>query len=270
MQIPISKTRNAIYRSSFPQCGLQPFWDDTWHLTRFLSGVSWTIEQYRIPLLNPLPPPTIGMSKRWTSGSGLKGAELFRAIYTLKELERLSQEEEMEEALGEGVEASQGLAAKVVSEKISDLLATLRAKAEGPLVSNTEFILSFIFPNLLWKTFSFSSIDFDILDEQFNISPGDPLVRQGNHTDRVAESIAQGGGIYMTSEDMYRHLNMLENLVPKTVRLYPASPSLPCSIATTERGGRPPMDRRYLLPGVGHAVRQQEDGAQHRATHPIS
>ena len=55
----------------------------------------------------------------------------------------------MEEALGEGVEASQDLAAKVVSEKISDLLATLRAKAEGPLVSNTEFILSFIFPNLL-------------------------------------------------------------------------------------------------------------------------
>ena len=89
------------------------------------------------------------MSKRQTPGSGLKGAELFKAIYTLEELERLSQEEEMEEALGEGVEASQGLAAKVVSEKISDLLATLRAKAEGPLVSNTEFILSFNFPNLL-------------------------------------------------------------------------------------------------------------------------
>ena len=82
------------------------------------------------------------MSKRRTPGSGLKGAERFKAIYTLEELERLSQEEEMEEALGEG-------AAKVVSEKITDLLATLRAKAEGPLVMAAELILSFNFPNLL-------------------------------------------------------------------------------------------------------------------------
>jgi hypothetical protein len=35
---------------------------------------------------------------------------------------------------GEGLEASQGPAAKVVSEKIVDLIATLKAKAEGPLV----------------------------------------------------------------------------------------------------------------------------------------
>jgi len=104
----------------------------------------------------------------------------------------------MEEALGEGAEASQGLAVKVVSEKITGLLATLKAKAEGPLA------------------FSFSSIDFDILDERLSIFPGDPLIRQGNHADRVAESIAQGGGTYMTSEDLYRHLNMLENLVPIT------------------------------------------------------
>src|ERR1700730_10587246 len=36
--------------------------------------------------------PTIntGMSKRRIPGSGLKGAELFKAIYTLEELERLS------------------------------------------------------------------------------------------------------------------------------------------------------------------------------------
>ena len=66
-----------------------------------------------------------GMSKRRTTGSGLKGAELFKAVYTLEELERLSQEEEMEEAQGEG-------AAKVVSEKITDLLATLRAKDVSP------------------------------------------------------------------------------------------------------------------------------------------
>ena len=89
------------------------------------------------------------MSKRRTPGSGLKGAELFKAISTLEELEKLSQEEEMEEAVGEGVEASQGLAAKVVSEKIADLLATLRAKAEGPLVSGARLTLSFNFPYFL-------------------------------------------------------------------------------------------------------------------------
>ena len=82
------------------------------------------------------------MSKRRTAGFGLKGAELLKAIATLEEFEKLSQEEEMEEAAWEGVEASQGLAAKVVSEKITDL-ATLRAKAEGPLVTSAELILSF-------------------------------------------------------------------------------------------------------------------------------
>ena len=84
-----------------------------------------------------------GMSKRRTPGSGIKGAELFEAISTLEELEKLSQVEELEEAVGEGMEASQGLAAKVVSEKIADLLATLREKAEGPLVSSANLILSF-------------------------------------------------------------------------------------------------------------------------------
>jgi hypothetical protein len=81
------------------------------------------------------------MSKGRTPGFGLKGAELLKAISTLGEFEKLSQEEEMEEAAS--VEASQGLAAKVVSEKITDLLATLRAKAEGPLVTSAELILSF-------------------------------------------------------------------------------------------------------------------------------
>ena len=121
----------------------------------------------------------------------------------------------------------------------------------------------FQFPHLLCKALSFSSIDFDILDERLNISPGRRLIRQGNHADRVAEIIAQGGGAYMTSAEMYRHLNMLENLVPKPVCLYSVSPSSPCSSPTTEQGGHPPMDRGYLLPGVGHAIRQQEHGAQH-------
>jgi hypothetical protein len=83
------------------------------------------------------------------------------------------------------------------------------------------------------------------------------LINQGNHANRVAESVAQGGEAYMTSENMYYHLNMLENLVPRTVRLYSGSCSPSSSLrATIERGGRSPMDRRHLLSGVDHVIRQ--------------
>ena len=70
------------------------------------------------------------MSKRRTPGSGLKGVELFKAISTLGELEKLYQLGALDEAVGE-----HGLSGKVFLEKIADLLGTLRAKAEGPLVS---------------------------------------------------------------------------------------------------------------------------------------
>ena len=83
----------------------------------------------------------IGMSKRQAPGSSLKGAELFKAIYTLQELKRLFLGEEAEEAAEEGVKVSQGLAVKVISEKIIDLLVTLRVKAEGPLVGSAELTL---------------------------------------------------------------------------------------------------------------------------------
>lgn len=47
-----------------------------------------------------------------TSGSSLKGATLFKAISAFEELEMLSQEEQLEEAVGERVEASQALQRK--------------------------------------------------------------------------------------------------------------------------------------------------------------
>ena len=87
---------------------------------------------------NQLPPSTTGMSERRAPGSGFNGIELIKAIWTLEELERLSQEEKLEVGVGDCPEASQGIAAKVLSEKIEDLLATLRAKAESPLVSSAE------------------------------------------------------------------------------------------------------------------------------------
>jgi hypothetical protein len=67
------------------------------------------------------------------------------------------------------------------------------------------------------------------LDEQLKISLGKPLVTQGNHADRAAESIAQDGGTPMTLKEMYRHLDMLENVVSQTVCLFSAGPSTPSS-----------------------------------------
>ena len=78
------------------------------------------------------------MSKRRAPGSGLKGAELFKAISTIEELERLSQAEELEE------DADADLA-KVASEKIEDLLAVLKAKVEGPVVSSASRYCLLIF-----------------------------------------------------------------------------------------------------------------------------
>jgi len=46
------------------------------------------------------------MSKRPTPGLGLRGIELIKAISTLKELEKLFQEDEIGEAVEEGMEAS--------------------------------------------------------------------------------------------------------------------------------------------------------------------
>ena len=73
------------------------------------------------------------MSKRRAPQSGLKGAELFKAISTLEELERLSQAEELEEDADADVSL-----AKVASEKIEGLLAVLKAKVEGPVVSSAS------------------------------------------------------------------------------------------------------------------------------------
>ena len=73
------------------------------------------------------------MSKRRAPGSGLKGAELFKAISTIEELERLSQAEELEE----DADADADLA-KVASEKIEDFLAVLKAKVERPMVSSAR------------------------------------------------------------------------------------------------------------------------------------
>ncbi|KAG5640967.1 hypothetical protein DXG03_006479 [Asterophora parasitica] len=129
------------------------------------------------------------MSKRRTPS-----AEIFKAIITLEELENdLPLAEETDDR-----------ATKLISEKIHDLLAILRRKAEPSLSTYSS------------SSFNSNFIDFDTLDEKFHIVPGELLLSQPNHAERAAaESSAQGGEVYMSSGAMYRHLDMLENLVPK-------------------------------------------------------
>jgi hypothetical protein len=213
------------------------------------------------------PSPNRRMSKRPTPGSGLRSVALIKAISALEELEKLSQQEEAE---WEGVEVSQRLAVNVLSKKTAELTAMLKANADDPLVSGSglapfsDFLTSH-------ETFPLSNIDFDVLDERFNISPGNILVHEGDQAKSVDWSVGRGGDTYMTSKDMYRHLNMLANLVPTTVH-----PNFTCwfqphsSAAATVRGGCPLVDRYHVLSGGSNVVGQQEHGTQSRTAHPIS
>ena len=58
------------------------------------------------------------------------------------------------------------------------------------------------------------------MSEKLQISPSIPLVIQGNHMDHVTEMSLQAQA-YITSDNMYHHLNMLENLVFRSVCLFP-------------------------------------------------
>ena len=41
-----------------------------------------------------------------------------------------------------------------------------------------------------------------------------PLINRGDHHARAADCATKGGEKYMSSKDMYRHLNLLQELVP--------------------------------------------------------
>ena len=52
-----------------------------------------------------------------------------------------------------------------------------------------------------------------------------PLINRGDHDARVADGVTKGGEKYMSSKDMYRHLNLLQELVPVGQK-FPDSPRL--------------------------------------------
>lgn len=52
-----------------------------------------------------------------------------------------------------------------------------------------------------------------ILD-RLGLLPSPSLINHGDHNARAADSAIQGYDKYMSSSDMYRHLNLLQELVP--------------------------------------------------------
>lgn len=47
------------------------------------------------------------------------------------------------------------------------------------------------------------------------------LIERGDHNARAIESAAQGGEKYMSSKEMHRHLDHIQELVPRFVRYRP-------------------------------------------------
>lgn len=90
---------------------------------------------------------------------------------------------------------------------------------------------------------------------------GRPLVDRADRAELVSWSRAQGGEKYMSSTDMYRHLNLLENLVAGNVSLCLNGGLHPYLNAIIGQSGFPPQDRHDLFSGIGHAIRPQ-DGPQ--------
>ena len=168
------------------------------------------------------------MRKRKATDSGLRDIEVVDALHTLTDvrdvlLREQRQEEEAETRGDEGTgsggggtgEAVEGPTTESVLEKLGDLISVLEAKVEGSHVSNSAAFEPMSDPPR--QSISFSNVTFEILIDKLNVVPQDDLVEKGNHATRAAESAARGGDEYMSSKNMYSHLNLLQNLVPRTV-----------------------------------------------------
>jgi len=169
------------------------------------------------------------MIKRKATSSGVEGVEIVNALHTLTQLKGVVLREqrlkaEAETRGSEEIEDSEvdedegGPPTEVVLEKLGDLISVLKTKVEGPLVSGPRLLVSRP-PDPTQQSLSFPDATFEILRERLNIIPHNDLVERGDHMARALESAAQGGDKYMSSKDMYRHLNLLQNLVPRTVSI---------------------------------------------------
>ena len=173
---------------------------------------------------------TRAMRKSKATDSGLRGVELVGALHTLIELRNVllreqRQGEEAEARGGEGTgsegvgadEVDEGLTTGFVLEKLGDLPSVLEAKVEGPCASNSAAPESqHPIPH---KSRSPSLMPPSKFWDKLNVVPEDDPVERGNHIARTVETAARGGGEYMSSKNMYSHLNLLQILVLRTVSI---------------------------------------------------
>ena len=96
---------------------------------------------------------------------------------------------------------------------------------------------------------------FGILD-RLGLHPSPTLIKHGDHGTRAAGCAIQGSDKYLSSSDMYRHLNLLQELVSVRHNLlyYPALNASP--------GGDENSfgNRNHLVPCIGHVTRRQAPG----------
>ena len=104
---------------------------------------------------------------------------------------------------------------------------------------------------------------FEILD-RLGLLPSPPLINLGNHSTRAADGAIQGIGKYMSSSDMYRHLNLLQELVPVRHNLL-YQPAL-----NTSPGGRESSfgNPNHLVPCISHVTGREAPGIWDQGRNP--
>ena len=76
------------------------------------------------------------------------------------------------------------------------------------------------------------------------------LINHGDHSTRAADSASMGGEKYMSSRDMYNHLNLLQERVPVRHKFL----RRPTLSITPEQCENSFGNRSYLVPRVGHVA----------------
>ena len=101
----------------------------------------------------------------------------------------------------------------VVKGNLEVILAVLQAKPTWPWVSHRSNVRSFNEPLNLHHRIVYVPTDIT-LEVGLGILPSPPLIKRGDHHTRATDGTTKGGEKYMSSRDMYRHLNLLQELVP--------------------------------------------------------
>ncbi|THU94927.1 hypothetical protein K435DRAFT_860096 [Dendrothele bispora CBS 962.96] len=132
--------------------------------------------------------------------SGLSRVELLQAYKALNTLKKSFLYEDVDDETQADEQADKGAERwmELLDKHLEGMLTLIESRLAEP------------------NSFSFPNMDFDILKEELDITSATHLTLKSDYDERIQKSALLGQDKYMSSENMYRHLNMLENLVPKT------------------------------------------------------